>query len=47
MGSFSFGYLLLTEAGELQNAKENTQRSPQKALILGQKPQFMSQNPWE
>lgn len=47
MDSFSFGYLLLTEVGVLQNAKENTQRSPQEALILGQKPQFMSQTLWE
>jgi len=47
MSSFSFGYLLLTEVGELQNAKENTECSPQEALILSQKPQFMSQTPWE
>lgn len=46
MGSFSIGFIL-TEVGEQQNAKENTQGSPQEALILGQKPQFMSQNPWE
>lgn len=47
MSFFPFNYLLLTEVGEVQNAKENIQRSPQEALSLGQKPQFMSQTPWE